>query len=327
MPILTPLPSLPLPSHLDRLPSSVPLHPSLPSKSLSLGYSFIFIINQVRSRQPLPHQSSYPSHSPRARCVRCGQIYGPGVLAIPIVFQQSGVVLTVLTMAAFMVISGLSSSLLAQAIALIPGNCHYERRFEFSSAVLYFWGRRWHALSAVLLNVTVQSYNLASIVICAQSVDQALVELFGHTYALTLYPQAGAAALDQAGFDVLTSGAFSLSLTLGYLVVVALFLPTCFQVRSQQPLTLIPSYAASSPRARCVRCRRWTTTSRPCSWRRSCAAWPSWLSSPASSSGRAPSPPRTAEASTRWRSWAARTRSSSPCSSSRGRTACSCLPG
>ena len=177
------------------------------------------------------------------------------MLAIPIVFQQSGVLLTLLTMAAFMVISGLSSSLLAQAIALIPGNCHYERRFEFSSAVLYFWGPRWHALSALLLNITIQSYNLASIVICAQSVDQALVELFGHTYALTLYPHAGVAALDQAGFDVLTSGAFSLSLTLGYLVVVALFLPTCFQVRSQQRPSRMPLVSSTlTPSPLCALC-------------------------------------------------------------------------
>ena len=144
-------------------------------------------------------------------------------------FQQSGVALTLLMMCVFMLVSSLSSTLLSQAIALIPGNCHYERRFEFSSAIAYYWGHRPHLLSSILLNVTIQSYNLASIVICAQSIDQALVELLGHTYALTLYPHPALASLDQAAFDALTGGSFSLSLTLGYLIIVALFLPTCFQ--------------------------------------------------------------------------------------------------
>ena len=61
MPILTPLDAPPLPSHLDRPPSTLPLHPSLPSKSLSFFYSFVFIINQI---------------------------YGPGVLALPILSTQ-----------------------------------------------------------------------------------------------------------------------------------------------------------------------------------------------------------------------------------------------
>ena len=144
-------------------------------------------------------------------------------------FQQSGILLTLLMMGLFMLVSSLSSTLLSQSIALIPGNCHYERRFEFSSAILYYWGHRLHLLTSVLLNVTIQSYNLASIVICAQSIDQALVELTGRTFALTLYPHAAFTSLEQGAFDELTSGSFSLSLTLGYVLIVVLFLPTCFQ--------------------------------------------------------------------------------------------------
>lgn len=133
-----------------------------------------------------------------------------------------------------MIISSLSSTLLAQSIALIPGNAQFERRFEFSSAIHYYWGHRLHVVSGILLNITIQSYNLASIVICAQSIDQALVELVGKTFALVLYTSttsvsAGFTALDQTAFDALTSGSFSLSLTLGYLIIVILFLPTCFQ--------------------------------------------------------------------------------------------------
>ena len=202
MPVLTPLETPPLPSHLSLSPDSLPLHPSLPSKSLSFFFSFVFIINQI---------------------------WGPGVLAIPIVFQQSGVVLTLATMVVFMVVSALSSTLLSQAIALIPGNCHYERRFEFSSALQYYGGHRTFVVCSVLLNITIQSYTLASIVICAQSIDQALVEITGKTFALILYPHVAFTSLDSAAFEALTSGSFALAVTLGYVVIVVLFLPTCFQ--------------------------------------------------------------------------------------------------
>ena len=202
MPILTSLASSPLPAQPVTTPSSIPLHPSLAAKSLNFGYSFIFIINQI---------------------------YGPGVLAIPIVFQQSGLILTALFLVAFCVISSLSSTLLCQAIALIPGNARYDRRFEFSSCIRYYWPRPLHRLSSLLLNITIQSYNLASIVICAQSIDQALIELFGRTFALTLYPHAAFTSIDQPTFDALTNGSFSLSITLGYLIVVLIFMPTCFQ--------------------------------------------------------------------------------------------------
>ena len=202
MPILTSLTTSPLPAHPVTTPSSLPLHPSLAAKSLNFGYSFIFIINQI---------------------------YGPGVLAIPIVFQQSGLVLTALFLVVFCVVSSLSSTLLCQSIALIPGNARYDRRFEFSSCIRYYWPRSLHRLSSVMLNTTIQCYNLASIVICAQSIDQALIELFGRTFALTLYPTPAFTAINQQSFDALTNGSFSLSITLGYLLVVLLFMPTCFQ--------------------------------------------------------------------------------------------------
>ena len=202
MPILTSLTASPLPAQPVTTPSSIPLHPQLAAKSLNFQYSFIFIINQI---------------------------YGPGVLAIPILFQQSGLVLSGVFLVAFCVISSLSSTLLSQAIALIPGNARYDRRFEFSSCIRYYWPRSLHGLSSVLLNITIQSYNLASIVICAQSIDQAIIELFGRTFALTLYPHAAFTAVSQQAFDGLTNGSFSLTVTLGYLLVVVIFMPTCFQ--------------------------------------------------------------------------------------------------
>lgn len=91
---------------------------SLGVKSIGTWLSFIFVINQI---------------------------YGPGVLAIPLVYQQSGLVLTGLMVTFFLIISSLAATCLAQAIASIPDNRQYQQRVEFGTAVEYYYGHKWSA--------------------------------------------------------------------------------------------------------------------------------------------------------------------------------------
>src|SRR5437870_5140067 len=74
---------------------------SLGVKSIGTFLSFIFLINQI---------------------------YGPGVLAIPQVYHQSGLLPTMLMVTFFLLISSLASTCIAQAIASIPGNRHFQKR-------------------------------------------------------------------------------------------------------------------------------------------------------------------------------------------------------
>src|ERR1700721_567368 len=99
MPVLTPFISPPLPARTTIESIEAPLHPALKNKSLSFFFSFIFIINQI---------------------------FGPGVLAIPIVFQQSGLFPTIIFLSLFCFVGCLSATVLCQAIALIPGNKYYD---------------------------------------------------------------------------------------------------------------------------------------------------------------------------------------------------------
>jgi amino acid permease len=100
------------------------------------------------------------------------QIFGPGVLAIPIVFQQAGWLLATLALLFFMAVSCFSSTLLCAAIARIPGNSRFERRIEFAGVVEYYLGKRAVSVFYLFYMVTIQSYNVASIVIVANSIDQ-----------------------------------------------------------------------------------------------------------------------------------------------------------
>ncbi len=137
---------------------------SLGVKSVGTWLSFFFIINQI---------------------------YGPGVLAIPLVNVQSGIVPVLLSVTFFLVVSCLAATCLAQAMASIPDNRQYQQRVEYATAVQYFYGERWHVVFQICLAITVQTYNVASVVICAQSIDQALVTLSGHTYAFEWAPHFG----------------------------------------------------------------------------------------------------------------------------------------
>lgn len=171
---------------------------SLGTKSIGGFLSFVFIINQI---------------------------YGPGVLAIPIVFDQSGLIPTIFMVTWFLLISSLASTCLAQAIACIPDNREFHQRVEFASAFEFYYGKRWHQVFQICLNITISAYNIASIVICAQSIDAALLALHGETYAFEFGPHFGFHPFNDV--DELYSSAH-ITISVGYLIITAIFMPTGF---------------------------------------------------------------------------------------------------
>ncbi|EGG16957.1 hypothetical protein DFA_07938 [Cavenderia fasciculata] len=172
---------------------------SLGEKSITQLASFIFIVNQI---------------------------YGPGVLSIPVVFQQAGWLMTLLSLTFFLLVSCLASTLLCESLALIPGNRTFEKHIEYSVAVKYYFGKKWYLVFQILNNLCIQSYNIASIVICAQSMDQFLVFMFKKTFAFSLHPTLG---FIECGGDVsalYTTGTVTISL--GYIIICAIAIPTSF---------------------------------------------------------------------------------------------------
>lgn len=173
---------------------------SLGTKSLNTFYSIVFIINQI---------------------------YGPGVLAIPIVFQQGGFVLTTVVLGAFLVLSCFSSTLLCEALSLIPGNKTFDKHIEFSVAVKIFFGHKWYMLFQFFMNLCLQSYNIASIIVCAQSLDQFLMYVMHKTYAIELFPHPQVIVCTDPQLTALY-GSSSICISLGYVLITAFCLPAGF---------------------------------------------------------------------------------------------------
>ncbi|KYQ88837.1 hypothetical protein DLAC_10639 [Tieghemostelium lacteum] len=168
----------------------------LGEKTISQWASFIFIVNQI---------------------------YGPGVLSISIGFQQSGWVLTMVSLTLFLIVSCLASTLLCEAVSLIPGNRQFDKHIEYSGAVRYYFGKRYYFIFQILNNLCLQAYNIASIVICAQSLDQFFIFIFGKTFALQMHPSFRFVECLDAD-ELYSTGVVCISL--GYLIICAMSIPT-----------------------------------------------------------------------------------------------------
>lgn len=120
-------------------------------------------------------------------------IVGVGMLALPVLVQQAGWLVTVAMILVFGVMSSFAATMLVEAISLIPvsappavpavsaarvrlpiadsrpqGNGHFQQRVEFTTAVGWYFGQRWYRITLVLFNVSLVFGNLASIVVSAQ---------------------------------------------------------------------------------------------------------------------------------------------------------------
>ncbi|KAF2077551.1 hypothetical protein CYY_001169 [Polysphondylium violaceum] len=171
---------------------------TLGEKSITQWASFIFIVNQI---------------------------YGPGVLSIPVVFQQSGWFMTTLSLTFFLIVSCFASTLLCESLSMIPGNKYFDKHIEYSVAVKYYFGSKSYYIFQVLNNLCIQAYNIASIVICAQSLDQFFVFCFKKTFAFTFHPTFGFQSVPDA--NIFYSSGY-VCITMGYLIICAVSIPTSF---------------------------------------------------------------------------------------------------
>jgi len=88
--------------------------------------------------------------------------------------------------------------------------------------VKYYLGKKFYYVFQVFLNCTLQSINLASIVICAQSLDSFIAFMFGKTFALELSPNFQLIEVADS-MDLYNANIWVLSL--GYLIVMLMCVP------------------------------------------------------------------------------------------------------
>ena len=121
-------------------------------------------------------------------------------------------------------LSSLAATMLCEAMALIPGNENYEKRVEFSTIVEHYYGHKAYIVTQCVYSLSLQTLNIASIIVTAQVMDQFLVRIVGKSYAL---------ALEHGSFvettDLATPFAGAgLIISLGYMIVTVMCLPVGF---------------------------------------------------------------------------------------------------
>ncbi|TPX38009.1 hypothetical protein SmJEL517_g00004 [Synchytrium microbalum] len=153
-------------------------------------------------------------------------ITGPGLVLVTTLFQQAGLVLPTLAFLLIGLMTSLTSLFLAEAIANFPRNERLERDVELSTLVRHFFGRRWEAVMQVVLYLSMQSLNIASIIISSQTLDQFLVSLAGQTCGLALSsPGPGWVCVNTVSQSNSPFENTYMLFTSGYLILIGMIIP------------------------------------------------------------------------------------------------------
>jgi amino acid permease len=155
------------------------------------------------------------------------QIYGIGLLALPMVFQQVGIWVMTAMLVFFTALSSFACTMLTDAMALIPGNERFQKRIEYANLTHILFGPKFYVVQQICYNLAMQSLNIASIVVTAQPVDSLFIFIFGKTWAWVFYPQFTVTQVTSIN-DLYGDKNFMIAISLGYLIVMGVFLPLGF---------------------------------------------------------------------------------------------------
>jgi amino acid permease len=119
---------------------------------------------------------------------------GPGMLALPVVYQQAGWLPCTIMLLAVWIVSTLCSTMYCECIDILRAlvkqrpSIRFNKAPEFSNVVQFYYGDMWYAVSQLSYNISLQTVNIASIVISAQATDNLLIFSFGSTAAIQISP-------------------------------------------------------------------------------------------------------------------------------------------
>eukprot|EP00899_Mesostigma_viride_P024529 jgi/Mesvir1/5260/Mv15376-RA.2 len=116
-------------------------------------------------------------------------VVGPGLAAIPRVFQAAGWVPSITVMLFMTVLSYLSSLFLCETMLRIPGNKNYRKELEFLAIAKHYLSHAQYKITMLLFVISLECLNMAAIVQSIQVTDDLLEKLFGASCGLQLWPQ------------------------------------------------------------------------------------------------------------------------------------------
>lgn len=161
------------------------------------------------------------------------------MVALPILFQDAGLLVPTLAMILCWVMSSVCSSMLVEAMERIPGNEGLNKRIEFSAIFgHYFSGGAMRNVAHILLLVCLQTSAMAAIIVSAQVADDLVVLLFGSSVGVNVAPPFGF-IVSKDTFD-----AHSSVVSAGFLLVMALCVPLSWWNLEDQKKFQLTSFAA-----------------------------------------------------------------------------------
>ncbi|KAG9297692.1 hypothetical protein G9A89_011207 [Geosiphon pyriformis] len=151
---------------------------------------------------------------------------GPGLVTIPLLFQNAGWLLSIIVFVVVTLLSGTAALLLCEALSKVPGNEKFQRKIEFSylSEILVAnRTKRW--IIQIVLFISIQSVNIAAIILSSQSMDSLLLSLAGHTCGVGIYPRYGIFCVNSHGPQNSPFGNDFMLVTAGFLITLAMVVP------------------------------------------------------------------------------------------------------
>jgi amino acid permease len=117
-------------------------------------------------------------------CLNLNNVMGAAIVALPLVNQQAGWLTPTLCILFVFVISSFASTMLVEAMQRVPGNHALTERWEFCALVGHYCGARAQTVTSVLYNISLQSTNVAAMIVSAQILDVFIIYVAGHSVAL-----------------------------------------------------------------------------------------------------------------------------------------------
>ena len=187
-------------------------------------------------------------------------VVGPGIVALPRVFQQAGWLVPTVALSFAFLVSSFACTMTCQAMQMAPGNHRFTNRMEYCDVIAHYLGGRgvgsvrvWYCAAQLLYNICLTCLNVGSIIVTAQTVDQIILFFFGSSYALEVYPTVDWIRETQARLDNSTALPFATDpqghvnpfvLSLGYAVSLVGIMPMGFMTLEDNIIFQFVAFAA-----------------------------------------------------------------------------------
>ena len=117
-------------------------------------------------------------------CLNLNNVMGAAIVALPMVNQQAGWFTPTVCILFVFFVSSFAATMLVESMQRIPGNSDLSQRWEFCAIVGHYHGPQAQRVCSWLYNISLQSTNVAAMIVSAQLLDVFLIFTFGRSIAL-----------------------------------------------------------------------------------------------------------------------------------------------